>query len=95
MSRSPSRDSGPSWIPRWPACGPLWAVTGSINVRFRKPVRVDDELTARAGVETVSGRKVDVRAKRYFWTYTEANGEEADLRLLGAHAAVDRTAVGE
>ena len=38
---------------------------------------------------------VDVRAKRYFWTYTEANGEEADLRLIGAHAVLDRNAVGE
>ena len=41
----------------------LWAVTGSINVRFRKPVRVGDELTCRAWVEAVSGRKVEVRAQ--------------------------------
>jgi acyl-coenzyme A thioesterase PaaI-like protein len=40
----------------------LWAVTGSINVRFRKPVHVGEELTARAWVESVHGRKVDVRA---------------------------------
>jgi acyl-coenzyme A thioesterase PaaI-like protein len=40
----------------------LWAVTGSINVRFRKPVHVGEELTARAWVESVNGRKVDVRA---------------------------------
>ena len=41
----------------------LWAVTGSINVRFRKPVMVGEALTARAWVATVSGRKVDVRAQ--------------------------------
>ena len=41
----------------------LWAVTGSINVRFRKPVRVGDELTCRAWVASVTGRKVDVRAQ--------------------------------
>ena len=40
----------------------LWAVTGTINVRFRKPVRIGDVLTARAWVESVTGRKVDVRA---------------------------------
>ncbi len=40
----------------------LWAVTGTINVRFRKPVRIGDDLVARAWVEAVSGRKVDVRA---------------------------------
>jgi acyl-coenzyme A thioesterase PaaI-like protein len=40
----------------------LWAVTGTINVRFRKPVRVGDDLVARAWVETITGRKVDVRA---------------------------------
>ena len=41
----------------------LWAVTGTMNVRFRKPVRVGDALTARAWVESVTGRKVDVRAQ--------------------------------
>lgn len=41
----------------------LWAVTGTINVRFRKPVKFGDELTARAWVENVNGRKVDVRAQ--------------------------------
>lgn len=41
----------------------LWAVTGTINVRFRKPVRIGDDLTARAWVDQVSGRKVDVRAE--------------------------------
>ena len=41
----------------------LWAVTGTMNVRYRKPVRVGDVLTARAWVETVTGRKVDVRAQ--------------------------------
>jgi acyl-coenzyme A thioesterase PaaI-like protein len=41
----------------------LWAVTGSINVRFRKPVHVGDALTVQAWVESVSGRKVDVRAR--------------------------------
>jgi uncharacterized protein (TIGR00369 family) len=40
----------------------IWAVTGSINVRFRKPVRIGDQLTARAWVESASGRQVDVRA---------------------------------
>ncbi|HMI90119.1 MAG TPA: DUF882 domain-containing protein, partial [Polyangiales bacterium] len=31
---------------------------------------------------------VDVREKpRYFWTYSEEEGEEADLRLIGAHAS--------
>jgi uncharacterized protein (TIGR00369 family) len=41
----------------------LWAVTGSINVRFRKPVNVGEPLTARAWVASVTGRKVDVRAQ--------------------------------
>jgi uncharacterized protein (TIGR00369 family) len=41
----------------------LWAVTGSMNVRFRKPVPVGEALTARAWVASVSGRKVDVRAQ--------------------------------
>jgi uncharacterized protein (TIGR00369 family) len=41
----------------------LWAVTGTMNVRFRKPVRVSEPLTARAWVESVTGRKVDVRAQ--------------------------------
>ena len=40
----------------------VWAVTGTINVKFRKPVRVGDVLTATAWVESVTGRKVDVRA---------------------------------
>lgn len=40
----------------------LWAVTGTINVRFRKPVRVGDDLVARAWVESIAGRKVEVRA---------------------------------
>lgn len=40
----------------------LWAVTGTINVRFRKPVRIGEDLVARAWVDSVSGRKVDVRA---------------------------------
>ena len=39
---------------------------------------------------------VDVREKpRYFWTYSEEEGEEADLRLIGAHAVLDRTRRGE
>ena len=39
---------------------------------------------------------VDVREKpRYFWTYTEEEGEEADLRLIGARAALDRRHTGE
>jgi uncharacterized protein YcbK (DUF882 family) len=34
---------------------------------------------------------VDVREKpRYFWTYSEEEGEEADLRLIGARASYDR-----
>jgi acyl-coenzyme A thioesterase PaaI-like protein len=41
----------------------LWAVTGTINVRFRKPVHVGSELRAYAWVEAVNGRKVDVRAE--------------------------------
>ena len=41
----------------------LWAVTGTMNVRFRKPVHVGEALTARAWVESVTGRKVDVRAQ--------------------------------
>ena len=41
----------------------LWAVTGTMNVRFRKPVHVGEPLTARAWVESVTGRKVDVRAQ--------------------------------
>jgi uncharacterized protein (TIGR00369 family) len=40
----------------------IWAVTGTLNVRFRKPVHVGDQLTARAWVEGATGRKVDVRA---------------------------------
>lgn len=36
---------------------------------------------------------VDVREKpRYFWTYSEEEGEEADLRLIGATAALGRHA---
>jgi uncharacterized protein YcbK (DUF882 family) len=39
---------------------------------------------------------VDVREKpRYFWTYSEEEGEEADLRLIGARAALDRHAATE
>jgi acyl-coenzyme A thioesterase PaaI-like protein len=41
----------------------LWAVTGSVNIRFRKPVQIGEPLTARAWVASVSGRKVDVRAE--------------------------------
>ena len=40
----------------------LWAVTGTINVRYRKPAPIGEPLTATAWVENVSGRKVDVRA---------------------------------
>ena len=56
----------------------LWAVTGTINVRFRKPVRIGDDLRARAWVESVSGRKVDVRA--------ELRRREDDLLLAEATA---------
>jgi uncharacterized protein YcbK (DUF882 family) len=39
---------------------------------------------------------VDVRAKaKYFWNYTEALGEQPDLRLIGAVAGADRHASGE
>jgi acyl-coenzyme A thioesterase PaaI-like protein len=41
----------------------LWAVTGSMNIHFRKPVQIGEPLTARAWVASVSGRKVDVRAE--------------------------------
>jgi acyl-coenzyme A thioesterase PaaI-like protein len=41
----------------------LWAVTGSMTVRFRRPVPIGEPLTARAWVASVSGRKVDVRAE--------------------------------
>jgi acyl-coenzyme A thioesterase PaaI-like protein len=41
----------------------LWAVTGTINVRFRKPVGIGDEVRVRAWVESINGRKVDVRAE--------------------------------
>ena len=41
----------------------LWAVTGTINVRFRKPVRVGVPTRGVAWVEKVTGRKVDVRAQ--------------------------------
>ncbi|HRA48617.1 MAG TPA: PaaI family thioesterase [Thermomicrobiales bacterium] len=41
----------------------LWAVTGTINVRFRKPVEIGDALRARAWVASVTGRKVDVQAE--------------------------------
>jgi acyl-coenzyme A thioesterase PaaI-like protein len=56
----------------------IWAVTGTMNVRFRKPVRVGDQLRARAWVETINGRKVDVRA--------ELRGIEDDLLLAEASA---------
>lgn len=39
---------------------------------------------------------VDVREKpRYFWTYSEEEGEEADLRLIGARASLDHHAATE
>jgi uncharacterized protein YcbK (DUF882 family) len=39
---------------------------------------------------------VDVRQKaKYFWNYTEALGEQPDLRLIGAVAGADRHASGE
>lgn len=39
---------------------------------------------------------VDVREKaKYFWNYTEALGEQPDLRLIGAVAGADRHASGE
>ena len=41
----------------------LWAVTGTIEVRFRKPVEVGVPVRVTAWVETISGRKVDVRAE--------------------------------
>ena len=41
----------------------LWAVTGTVNVRFRKPVGVGIETRGVAWVERVSGRKVDVRGQ--------------------------------
>jgi acyl-coenzyme A thioesterase PaaI-like protein len=41
----------------------LWAVTGTINVRFRKPVHVGVPSRGLAWVAKVSGRKVDVRAQ--------------------------------
>jgi acyl-coenzyme A thioesterase PaaI-like protein len=41
----------------------LWAVTGSMNVRFRRPVPIGESLTTKAWVASVSGRKVDVRAE--------------------------------
>jgi acyl-coenzyme A thioesterase PaaI-like protein len=56
----------------------LWAVTGTINVRFRKPVVIGDDLRARAWVEAVTGRKVDVRA--------ELRRRDDDLLLAEASA---------
>lgn len=57
----------------------LWAVTGTINVRFRKPVRIGESLTARAWVESVTGRKVDVRAQLV---------RDADSEVLAEGSAV-------
>jgi acyl-coenzyme A thioesterase PaaI-like protein len=41
----------------------LWAVTGSINVRFRTPAHIGRATRGVAWVEKVSGRRVDVRAQ--------------------------------
>lgn len=41
----------------------LWAVTGTINVRFRKPVEIGVETRAVAWLVRETGRKIDVAAE--------------------------------
>lgn len=41
----------------------IWAVTGTINVRFRKPVEIGVENCAVARVVNEAGRKIDVAAE--------------------------------
>lgn len=41
----------------------IWAVTGALNVRFRKPVEIDVPVIARAWIAAESGRKIDLRAE--------------------------------
>ena len=41
----------------------LWAVTGTINVRFRKPVEIGVPTRAVAWVVKEAGRKIDVAAE--------------------------------
>ena len=41
----------------------LWAVTGTINVRFRKPVEIGVETRAVAWLARETGRKIDVAAE--------------------------------
>jgi acyl-coenzyme A thioesterase PaaI-like protein len=41
----------------------VWAVTGRLDVSFRRPVETGVPTVARAWIETQHGRKLDVRAR--------------------------------
>ena len=56
----------------------IWAVTGTINVRFRKPVEIGVPTRASAWIERESGRKIDVAA--------ELRRDSDDLLLASAAA---------
>lgn len=56
----------------------IWAVTGTINVRFRKPVEIGVPTRAYAWIERESGRKIDVVG--------ELRREADDLLLASATA---------
>lgn len=41
----------------------IWAVTGTLTIRYRKPVKIGEATRARAWVESVNGRKVEIKAE--------------------------------
>lgn len=41
----------------------IWAVTGTLTIRYRKPVAIGEATRARAWVESVNGRKVEIKAE--------------------------------
>ncbi len=57
----------------------IWAVTGTINVRFRKPVEIGVPTRAVAWVVKETGRKIDVAAELR---------RESDLLLLAEATAI-------
>lgn len=60
----------------------MWAVTGTINVRFRRPVEIGSPCRAVAWVVKETGRKVDVAA--------ELRRESDDLLLAESTATFIR-----
>lgn len=60
---------------------PIWCVTGSLNVRYLKPVRIDEPVELRATIHECGDRKTIVHCEVISGGAVAAEGEVIAIRV--------------